>query len=64
MPCDGDKYFTLKEAQREAELLGGKCSLRPMLSAAGHRAGDPSRPELGEEREFLTRTVRAFMSET
>ena len=63
MPCVGDKYFTLTEAKREAAVLGDQCSLVPIRSPAGHRAGDPSRPELTKEREFLTRAVRAFMEQ-
>ena len=57
------RYFTVAEAEREAALLGERCQLTPIRSAAGHRAGDPSRPELAAERAFLTRTVRDFLRE-
>ena len=62
MPCDTDKYFTLQEAEREAEALGSRALLRPILSSAGHRAGDPHRPELAAEAEFIRREVHALMA--
>lgn len=64
MPCTGDKYFTVEEARREAAMLGGRCTLRPIVSEAGHRAGDPHRKELMEEAAFLKQQVReALMRE-
>ena len=64
MPCDNDKYFTVEEARREAAMLGGRCTLRPIVSEAGHRAGDPHRKELMEEAAFLKQQVReALMRE-
>ena len=57
------RYFTVAEAEREAAALGERCSLVPIRSSAGHRAGDPSREELAAERAFLTGAVRAFMDE-
>lgn len=63
MPCDTDKYFTLEEARREAEALGDRCTLRPIVSPAGHRAGDPCRPELKAEHEFIRAAVHKFLQE-
>ena len=62
MPCDSDRYFTLAEAAREAEALGERCSLKPIRSAAGHRAGDPHRPELHAEYAFIRDAVRELLS--
>ena len=63
MPCDEDRYFTLGEAQHEAALLGERATLRPIVSAAGHRAGDPHRPELAAEAAFIRRHVHELLSE-
>ena len=61
MPCDNDKYFTVEEARIEAEALGPLCELKPILSSAGHRAGDPGRPGLEKELEFVRGWVRNFL---
>jgi len=61
IPCDGDRYFTVGEAEHEAALLSERCLLRPIRSAAGHRAGDPHRPELAEEAAFIERRVHELM---
>jgi homoserine O-acetyltransferase len=63
MPCDTDKYFTLAEARREAEALGDRAILSPIISPAGHRAGDAHRPELSAERTHITKAVRALLAE-
>ena len=63
MPCDQDRYFTLGEAEREAALLGDRCVFRPIVSAAGHRAGDPHRPELGAEATWIRRHVYELLAE-
>ena len=62
MPCDTDKYFTVQEAREEAEALGGRATLKPIRSTAGHRAGDPFRPELGQERDFIQAAVLEFLN--
>ena len=62
MPCTTDKYFTVEEARREAEALGARAVLKPIASAAGHRAGDPHRPELRAEAQFIREAVHAFMA--
>lgn len=62
MPSTGDRYFTVQEAKREAALLGERVRLRPIVSNAGHRAGDPGRPELAAERGFLKQQVHEFMA--
>ena len=61
MPCDTDKYFTLEEASAEAAALGDRCLLKPIVSPAGHRAGDPHRPELSAELEFVRTAVHEFL---
>ena len=62
MPCETDRYFTLAEAQREAEALGERGTLAPIRSAAGHRAGDPHRPELRAELDFVRARVLALLA--
>lgn len=61
MPCTTDKYFTLVEATREAAALGDRVTLKPIVSAAGHRAGDPHRPELKAELEFIRTAVHELL---
>ena len=61
MPSTTDKYFTLEEAKAEAGVLGWRCVFMPIVSSAGHRAGDPHRAELAKEREFVRSCVREFM---
>ncbi|KAL1523357.1 hypothetical protein AB1Y20_018301 [Prymnesium parvum] len=61
MPCDTDRYFTLEEAKVEAALLGDRCTLVPIRSAAGHRAGDPHRPELTDELAFIKQHVHKLL---
>ena len=63
MPCDTDRYFTVEEAETEAALLGERCTLAPIRSAAGHRAGDPHRAELAEELAFIQRHVHALLKD-
>ena len=63
MPCDTDKYFTVEEARREAAALGERAILAPIRSAAGHRAGDPHRPELADELAFIRARVHALLQE-
>lgn len=63
MPCTTDKYFTLAEATREAAALGDLGTLKPIVSAAGHRAGDPHRPELRAELEFIRAAVHELLLE-
>ena len=62
MPCDTDRYFTLTEAQAEAAALGERVTLAPIVSPAGHRAGDPHRPELEQEAAFLRERVRELLA--
>ena len=61
MPCDTDKYFTLEEARREAEALGERCTLKPIVSPAGHRAGDPCNHGLEAEHDFLRAAVQEHL---
>ena len=61
MPCDTDKYFTLEEARREAEALGERCTLKPIVSPAGHRAGDPCNHGLEAEHDFLRAAVHEHL---
>ena len=61
MPCDTDKYFTLEEARREAEALGERCTLKPIVSPAGHRAGDPCSHGLEAEHDFLRAAVHEHL---
>ena len=66
MPCTTDRYFTLEEAKLEAETLaeGGaaRVTLAPIVSSAGHRAGDPHRPELHAEAAFMRERVHALLA--
>ena len=62
MPCDSDRYCTLAEARREAAALGERCTLAPIRSRAGHRAGDPHRPELAEEAAFIRSQVHELIA--
>ena len=61
MPGTTDRYFTADAARAEAELLGKRCVLAPIESAAGHRAGDPHRRGLEAENAFITDRVRALL---
>ena len=62
MPCDEDRYFTLAEAKREAALLGELVEFAPIVSSAGHRAGDPHRAELAAEKEFIRSHVHGLLA--
>jgi homoserine O-acetyltransferase len=62
MPCDSDGYFTLVEAECEAAALGGRAIFKPIRSASGHRAGDPHRPELKAEYEFIRQAVHDLLA--
>lgn len=50
------------QAQREAELLAPRAMLAPLRSDAGHRAGDPHRPELSAEAAFLRSKVHELLA--
>ena len=63
LPCTTDKYFTVEEARREAAALGGRATLAPIVSPAGHRAGDPHRPELQAEQAFVRDAVHKLLAE-
>ena len=60
--CEQDRYFTLEEAEAEAAMLGERALLRPITSAAGHRAGDPHRPELHAEAALIKRHVHELLA--
>jgi hypothetical protein len=60
-PSDTDKYFTLEEARREAGALGDRCTLKPIASPAGHRAGDPYRHGLKAEHDFICAAVHEHL---
>lgn len=71
MPCDTDRYFTLKASKHEADLLGLRQQqeqqqisvvLRPIWSTSGHRAGDPHRPELAAELAYIRKNVHELLS--
>lgn len=64
MPCESDRYFTLEAARAEAALLGERAVLRPIASAAGHRAGDPHRRGLERENAFIAAQVAALLDGT
>ena len=61
MPSDTDRYFTLGASRAEAKALGDRAALAPIRSAAGHRAGDPHRPELADEREYIRSRLHKFL---
>jgi homoserine O-acetyltransferase len=64
MPCDTDKYFTLTDSEAEAAAITPRprATLMPIRSPAGHRAGDPHRPELKAELDHIKAAVHALMA--
>ena len=60
MPCDTDRYFLAYEVEEEAGgIRRGSCE--PIVSAWGHRAGDPHRPGQAGERAFIRAQVEALL---
>ena len=58
-PCDTDAYFRVPEVAELAQRIPGAV-VRPMASPHGHRAGDPQRPGMESEREWLRAAVSRF----
>lgn len=58
-PCDTDAYFRVPEVAELAQRIPGAV-VRPMASPHGHRAGDPQRPGMESEREWLRGAVSRF----
>ncbi len=61
MPSTTDRYFQVADNEAEMDLLTSarSVSLRPIVSAHGHRAGNPH--NLPAEREFLRTEVARFL---
>lgn len=62
MPCSSDRYFTVQASEAEAALLGDRAVLKTIASDAGHRAGDPHRPELVAESDFIRASVAELLA--
>jgi len=58
-PCDTDAYFRVSEVVDLAQRIPGAV-VRPLASPYGHRAGDPQRPGMEAEREWLRGAVSRF----
>ena len=58
-PCDTDAYFRVPEVEALAQRIPGAV-VRPLASPYGHRAGDPQRPGMESEREWLRGAVSQF----
>ena len=58
MPCDSDAYFRAEEVEA---LNIPNATVRPLISPYGHRAGDPWRDEMRDERAFLHAEVGRFL---
>ena len=58
-PGDTDADFRVPEGAALAERIPGAVG-RPLASPYGHRAGDPQRPGMESEREWLRAAVSRF----
>jgi len=62
MPSTTDTYFTVPEIAEEAKFIP-KCSLLPIESAWGHRAGDPHRPGQEADAQLIAQRVAELLAE-